>query len=139
MSNITLAGSCLCGAVRYEATGEETRFYHCHCSRCRKATGTGHASNLFLQGSLEWLAGENLLTSYVPPGARDSKIVSAKFVAAACPDLTRPTVRFLSPQDHWMTSRQFNPRRVFFVDHVLVGRVLTMKSPGSRNTGLICK
>lgn len=49
MTQATLTGSCLCGAVKYEATGVATRFLHCHCSRCRKATGTGHASNLFLQ------------------------------------------------------------------------------------------
>jgi hypothetical protein len=67
--SITLSGSCLCGAVKYEANGEETRFYHCHCGRCRKATGTGHASNLFLEGSLKWLSGEEMLTSYIPPGA----------------------------------------------------------------------
>jgi hypothetical protein len=59
MSQTTLKGSCLCGAVKYEVTGEPRRFYHCHCSRCRKATGTGHASNLFLQpGALKWLSGE---------------------------------------------------------------------------------
>jgi hypothetical protein len=59
MSQTTLKGSCLCGAVTYEASGEPKRFYHCHCSRCRKATGTGHASNLFLQpGTLRWLSGE---------------------------------------------------------------------------------
>ena len=58
MTSTTLRGSCLCGAARYEATGEPRRFLHCHCSRCRKATGTGHASNLFLQpGSLRWLSG----------------------------------------------------------------------------------
>ena len=49
MTQATLTGSCLCGAVKYAATGVATRFLHCHCSRCRKATGTGHASNLFLQ------------------------------------------------------------------------------------------
>ncbi len=46
MTTTTLRGSCLCGAVHYEAVGEVRRFLHCHCSRCRKATGTGHASNL---------------------------------------------------------------------------------------------
>ncbi|MBT8063244.1 MAG: GFA family protein [Xanthomonadales bacterium] len=69
MSSITLHGSCLCGAISYKATGEEKRFYHCHCSRCRKVTGTGHASNLFVKGALSWQSGEDLLTSYVPPGA----------------------------------------------------------------------
>ena len=70
MSNGTLSGSCLCGAVRYEAAGQVTRFYHCHCSRCRKATGTGHATNVFLQGTLKWVSGEDQLASYKPPEAR---------------------------------------------------------------------
>lgn len=71
MTQTTLKGSCLCGAVRYEVTGEPTRFLHCHCSRCRKATGTGHASNLFLQpGALRWLAGEELVRAYKVPEAK---------------------------------------------------------------------
>jgi len=69
MSTSSLSGSCLCGAVRYVASGEEQRFYHCHCGRCRKASGTGHASNLFVQGSLRWSAGEDLLRSYKLPEA----------------------------------------------------------------------
>ena len=32
-------GGCLCGAVRYELTGEVHDFYHCHCSICRKCQG----------------------------------------------------------------------------------------------------
>lgn len=70
MSNITLSGSCLCGQVTYTATGEETRFYHCHCSRCRKVSGTGHASNLFIEGTLTWLSGQEQLSSYMPPDAQ---------------------------------------------------------------------
>jgi hypothetical protein len=69
MSEISLRGSCLCGAVRYTATGEEQRFYHCHCRRCRKASGTGHASNLFLKGTLSWDSGEELLRSFKLPEA----------------------------------------------------------------------
>jgi len=65
----TLSGGCLCGAVRYTASGEPQRFYHCHCSRCRKATGTGHASNLFLQGTLAWDRGEERIRSFRPPDA----------------------------------------------------------------------
>jgi hypothetical protein len=57
--------------VRYEITGEPKRFVHCHCSRCRKATGTGHASNLFLQpGTLRWLAGSDRIRSYKVPEAQ---------------------------------------------------------------------
>jgi len=71
MSNVTLKGSCLCGAVKYEVSGEPARFYHCHCTRCRKATGTGHASNLFLQpGTLTWTAGTEQIRSYKVPEAK---------------------------------------------------------------------
>ena len=70
MSNAPLTGSCFCGGVRYEITGEARRFYHCHCSRCRKATGSGHASNLFLQpATLRWVAGEEQVRAYKVPEA----------------------------------------------------------------------
>ena len=35
-----LAGSCLCGRVRYEITKPFLRAGYCHGSRCRKLTGT---------------------------------------------------------------------------------------------------
>ena len=70
MTVSTLSGSCLCGACRYTVTGEEQRFFHCHCSRCRKASGTGHASNLFVQGSLEWQSGAERVKTFKLPGAK---------------------------------------------------------------------
>jgi hypothetical protein len=35
-----LAGSCACGAVRYEVTDAFLYSANCHCSRCRASTGT---------------------------------------------------------------------------------------------------
>jgi hypothetical protein len=71
MTHSTLKGSCLCGAVTYEVSGEPKRFYHCHCSRCRKVSGTGHASNLFVQpGTLKWLSGESLVREFKVPEAQ---------------------------------------------------------------------
>ena len=71
MSDITISGSCLCGEVKYEVCGKAERFYHCHCKRCRKATGTGHASNLFIspQSSISWLQGEDHLARFKVPEA----------------------------------------------------------------------
>jgi len=34
-------GGCLCGALRYEATGEPLYAGHCYCADCRKASGSG--------------------------------------------------------------------------------------------------
>ena len=72
MSHTELAGSCLCGAIRYAVSGTAVRFYHCHCSRCRKATGTGHASNLLVTPAdgIHWLAGSDLIASYRLPEAK---------------------------------------------------------------------
>jgi len=71
MSARLFTGACLCGAVAYEARGEATRFLYCHCSRCRRATGTGHASNLFVAAeAFRWLRGEEQLGRYDVPGAK---------------------------------------------------------------------
>jgi hypothetical protein len=71
MTQTRLEGSCLCGAVAYTVTGEAKRFFHCHCSRCRKATGTGHASNLFLQpGELVWRSGAEQVRAFKVPEAQ---------------------------------------------------------------------
>jgi hypothetical protein len=53
------SGSCLCGAVKYEAVGNIEHFYLCHCKYCQKDTGSAHAANLFIpEGKLKWLEGE---------------------------------------------------------------------------------
>ena len=38
-------GSCLCGSVRYELSTELGDFGYCHCTSCRKASGSAHAAN----------------------------------------------------------------------------------------------
>ncbi len=36
---LRLTGGCLCGAVRYETSGESFKVIHCHCQSCRKHNG----------------------------------------------------------------------------------------------------
>ena len=39
MTEQTIQGGCLCGAVRYEATGKPYDVTHCHCTDCRRSNG----------------------------------------------------------------------------------------------------
>lgn len=58
-------GSCLCGAVKFELKGEFKKFFLCHCSRCRKTSGSAHCASLFAPGAaLRWLSGEEKLNFY---------------------------------------------------------------------------
>lgn len=42
-------GTCLCGEVAVEITGPISSIIHCHCSLCRKSSGTAFATNGFVQ------------------------------------------------------------------------------------------
>lgn len=60
-------GACLCGKVTFELTGPFNEFHLCHCSQCRRSTGSAHASNIFTSPDrLKWLSGEDLVKRYVP-------------------------------------------------------------------------
>jgi len=45
----SVGGSCVCGAVRYTLTAPFGMFNYCHCSRCRKRSGSAFATNLFVE------------------------------------------------------------------------------------------
>ena len=52
-------GSCLCGAVKFAVSGPVDAVGQCHCSQCRKVSGTnGNAVFVVEKERFEWLAGE---------------------------------------------------------------------------------
>jgi len=64
-------GSCLCGAVRFRIEGPFSAFQYCHCSRCRKHTGSAHAANIFVPvGQFEWEQGEDQVRRFELPSAK---------------------------------------------------------------------
>lgn len=70
----THSGSCRCGAVTYELEGEFKRFFLCHCKRCRKASGSSNAANLFApDAKLTWLTGEDKVKSFTLPDTRHGR------------------------------------------------------------------
>ena|SRR5450631_1821025 len=71
VSNKTIGGSCLCGTVTFEVKAPTSKFVHCHCSRCRKATGTAYATNIYVEPSqLIWRSGQDVIERFDLPTAR---------------------------------------------------------------------
>lgn len=58
-------GSCLCGSIQFLLKGEITDIIHCHCSKCRKASGSAYATNGFINSKdLVLTDNKNTLTYY---------------------------------------------------------------------------
>ncbi|MFV5466283.1 GFA family protein [Acinetobacter towneri] len=52
------SGSCLCGQVKFLVNKDIKTIYHCHCSLCRKQSGTGANSATLVNETLfEWVSG----------------------------------------------------------------------------------
>lgn len=58
-------GSCLCGSIQFSLNGAVTDIIHCHCSLCRKASGSAYATNGFIEAeSFELTDTGSTLTFY---------------------------------------------------------------------------
>ncbi|MCG8428969.1 MAG: GFA family protein [Chromatiales bacterium] len=67
-----MRGSCLCGGVQYEITGQLGDITHCHCTTCRKAHGAAFSSVAAVQiKDFNCLEGSEFLKSFQSsPGKR---------------------------------------------------------------------
>ena len=71
MENEKISGSCLCGKVSYAFVGPIKVFQYCHCSRCRKFTGSAHAANIIIDpDQFHWLSGEQYVGRFELPEAK---------------------------------------------------------------------
>jgi hypothetical protein len=60
-----VAGGCLCGGVRFEVTGPFIRAGHCHCSRCRRHSGTAVCTQARVRREhFRLLSGDELIRVY---------------------------------------------------------------------------
>lgn len=58
-------GSCLCGGIAYEITSELGEFGYCHCTSCRKASGSAHAANAPVERRhVRWKRGSELVREF---------------------------------------------------------------------------
>lgn len=61
-------GGCLCGGVRFEITRAVGPFELCHCTRCRKASGSAFVAGLGVRtADFRLVAGRELIASYEAP------------------------------------------------------------------------
>jgi hypothetical protein len=93
-----LAGSCLCGAIRFEFQGPIAAFRYCHCARCRKASGSAHAANLFVPAAgFSWVAGEERVSRYDLPGAKRFAVSFCSGCGTRVPHKVRDREDYLVP------------------------------------------
>lgn len=58
-------GKCLCGEVQVTINGNISDIIHCHCSLCRKNSGTAYATNGFINAAdFSIIAGEKSLSTF---------------------------------------------------------------------------
>jgi hypothetical protein len=63
-----IAGRCLCGGVRFEIQRAVGPFELCHCTRCRKASGTAFAAGVGVRtADFRLVQGADLIARYDAP------------------------------------------------------------------------
>ncbi len=63
-------GECNCGAVAFEISADLSGVFVCHCSICRRSTGSnGIAVVVIDNNAFRWIRGEELITSWKKPDA----------------------------------------------------------------------
>ncbi len=61
-----IKGSCLCGNLSYQIETESGEIYQCHCSRCRKFSGSLSNANIVIPSDkFKWLKPPDTLKSFV--------------------------------------------------------------------------
>jgi hypothetical protein len=68
MKNI-IEGHCNCGSVAFEIDGSPAGIYVCHCSICRRSTGTNGIAVVLVPGeNFRWTQGEDHVSTWSKPG-----------------------------------------------------------------------
>lgn len=116
MKLFNVAGSCLCGQVSYRVKGPERVFQYCHCSRCRKTTGSAHASNIIVDpDQFEWTAGENHVGRYEHPEAKHFAVSFCTRCGSTLPWLTKSGRSVVVPAGSLDEDPGIRPRHNIFL------------------------
>ncbi|WP_415886748.1 GFA family protein [Neptuniibacter sp. QD37_6] len=108
-------GSCLCGEVQYEISPPFSTFQYCHCSRCRKTTGSAHASNIIMPPEqFHWTAGETYVGRYEPSDAKHFAVCFCKKCGSNLPWLAQTGKAMIIPAGTLDTGPEVPPERNLF-------------------------
>lgn len=111
------SGSCLCGSVRYEITPPYSTFQYCHCSRCRKITGSAHASNIIMPPEqFRWTQGEALVGRFEPSDSKHFATSFCKQCGSSLPWLAKTRKALVVPAGTLDDGPDTLPERNLFWD-----------------------
>ena len=91
-----LRGSCLCGGIVFEITGDVPRIGQCHCSLCRKVSGGGSTTTIPVAAEqLKWISGQELVQEFQRPSGYGSSF--CRVCGSPAPDANRARTRYGIP------------------------------------------
>ena len=91
-------GSCVCGTVSFSIEPPFRGFQYCHCSRCRKQSGSAHGANVFVPvGQFRWDRGEEHVQRFELPEAKYWCSAFCRECGSTMPWLTKPKTAFVVP------------------------------------------
>ena len=112
------AGSCLCGSVGYEATGEPLIMQSCHCQRCRRLRGAAHGTNIFYKiPQFRWTRGADLVAEYKLPEARFYTAAFCRQCAGSLPKVAPERDLVIIPAGTLDTDPSVRPQRHVFTNY----------------------
>src|SRR5262249_22685743 len=87
-----ISGNCLCGAVRFEVDRLAGPFELCHCSRCRKVSGSAFAAGIYVnREDLRFTKGLESIKTYEAPILRAPPPYRSSFCAECGSSLPDPS------------------------------------------------
>jgi hypothetical protein len=123
-------GSCLCGDVAYEASGEPMFMMNCHCQRCRRSRGAAYGTNIFFKADqFRWTRGESQVVDYRLPEARFFGTSFCKRCGGAVPRISHERGMVIMPAGPVDTAPAVQVRGHIFVSYKASWFEITDSSP----------
>lgn len=116
-----ITGSCLCGGVRFEIERASGPFELCHCSRCRKVSGSAFLAGVYVRTrDFHLLSGKDLISTYEAPILRNPPPYRVSFCSRCSSPVPNPDPNSESceiPAGLLDADPSLKPDKHIFVEH----------------------